>query len=116
MLFYLLLFLDVIGPSIGADAPPSQTEGQSPPEERWNASAFSGWQTFFYVLPRLESENELPRTCAQFSERFCFMGNLITEKQKRREPEESDQLSFYHMLHPFYLGINWFSFSERYPE
>ena len=44
------------------------------------------------------------------------MGNLITEKQKRREPEESDQLSFYHMLHPFYLGINWFSFSERYPE
>ncbi|XP_063728182.1 uncharacterized protein LOC134855574 [Symsagittifera roscoffensis] len=76
------------------------------------------WQSFLYVLPHDNSTMWQARTCAGFSKRYCFVGNLIRSRGHEDFEEAPDQhyIDFIKLLKPLYTLINWFSMSSLMPQ
>ncbi|XP_075256005.1 uncharacterized protein LOC142348517 [Convolutriloba macropyga] len=73
-----------------------------------------GWQSLAFVIPNSKDNELVVSSCLHFSTRFCLLGYLLYSKRTPRPPRREDFNNFARLIYPYYLKLNFFSFSSQY--
>ncbi|XP_075256404.1 uncharacterized protein LOC142348790 isoform X2 [Convolutriloba macropyga] len=74
------------------------------------------WETWVYVMPHSRSNHYVSMLCAQYSKHFCTLGFFTHIMRENRTALANDSRTFYDLIMPTFRLINWFSFSDIFPE
>ncbi|XP_075256398.1 uncharacterized protein LOC142348785 [Convolutriloba macropyga] len=71
------------------------------------------WQSMVFATSDFTGDH-INQACAEFSNRFCYLGYVVKYRVGNRLPEPSDLREFAELIHMIHNEINWFSLSVRF--